>query len=76
MAAASEAFVLTDLVELMALLQRVSDEREAPMYAGVTGPSDRERARPLVDAALLQFRTLGMPGWIRRGEALLETGAV
>jgi hypothetical protein len=40
------------------------------MYARRGAPGDPERARPLLDAALGQFRTLGMPGWIRRAEAL------
>ena len=40
------------------------------MYARRDAPGDRERAAPLLDAALAQFRTLGMPGWIRRAEAL------
>ena len=45
------------------------------MYARRGAPGDPERARPLLDAALGQFRTLGMPGWIRRAEALLKSCA-
>ena len=45
------------------------------MYARRDAAGDRERAQPLVDAALAQFRTLGMPGWIRRAEALLKSCA-
>jgi hypothetical protein len=39
-------------------------------------PGDPERTRPLIDAAPRQLRALGMPGWIRRAEALLASGAV
>jgi hypothetical protein len=39
-------------------------------------PGDPERTQPLIDAALRQLRTLGMPGCIRRAEALLASGAV
>jgi DNA-binding NarL/FixJ family response regulator len=31
---------------------------------------DRNRAAPLLEAALLQFREIGMTGWIKRGEEL------
>jgi hypothetical protein len=51
-------------------LRAIVDYDEALMYARRDGPGDRGRARPLHDAALAQFRTLGMPGWIRRAEAL------
>jgi hypothetical protein len=51
------------------------DYDEALMYARRGAPGDPERAQPLLDAALAQFRTLGMPGWIRRGEALLKSCA-
>ena len=33
-------------------------------------PGDRERAAPLLDAALEQFRALGMKGWARRAASL------
>jgi tetratricopeptide (TPR) repeat protein len=56
-------------------LRAIVDYDEALMYARRGAPGDSERARPLVDAALRQFRTLGMPGWIRRAEALLKSGA-
>jgi tetratricopeptide (TPR) repeat protein len=56
-------------------LRAIVDYDEALMYARRGAPGDAERARPLVDVALAQFRTLGMPGWIRRAEALLKTGA-
>jgi hypothetical protein len=45
------------------------------MYARRGAPGDAERALPLVNVALEQFRTLGMPGWIRRAEALLKSCA-
>jgi hypothetical protein len=51
-------------------LRAIVDYDEALMYARRGAPGDGERARPLLDAALRQFRTLGMPGWIRRAEAL------
>jgi hypothetical protein len=33
-------------------------------------PEVLERALPLLDAAVRQFEAIGMPGWIRRAEAL------
>jgi class 3 adenylate cyclase/tetratricopeptide (TPR) repeat protein len=51
-------------------VRAIVDYDEALMYARRAAPGDRDRAAPLVDAALAQFRTLGMPGWIRRAEAL------
>jgi hypothetical protein len=56
-------------------LRAILDYDEALMYARRGAPGDPERARPLLDAALRQFRTLGMPGWIRRAEALLKSWA-
>src|SRR5262249_17510094 len=56
-------------------LRAIVDYDEALMYARRGAPGDAERARPLLDAALRQFRTLGMPGWIRRAEALLKSCA-
>jgi class 3 adenylate cyclase/tetratricopeptide (TPR) repeat protein len=53
-------------------LRAIVDYDEALMYARRGAPGDPERAGPLLDAALRQFRTLGMPGWIRRAEALLK----
>ena len=55
-------------------LRAIADYDEALMYARRGDDGDRERAVPLLDAALAQFRTLGMPGWIRRAEHLLRTG--
>jgi class 3 adenylate cyclase len=54
-------------------LRAIVDYDEALMYARRNEPGDRERARPLLEVALGQFRTLGMPGWIRRAETLHAT---
>ena len=51
-------------------LRAITDYDEALMYARRGAAGDRERAQPLLDAALTQFGTLGMPGWIRRAEVL------
>jgi len=56
-------------------LRAIVDYDGALTFARGDAPGDRGRARPLVDAALAQFRTLGMPGWIRRAEALLKSCA-
>ncbi len=37
-------------------------------------PGDPQRAAPLLEAALRQFRDIGMPGWIRSAEHLLRDG--
>jgi len=51
-------------------LRAITDYDEALMYARRGSADDRERARPLLDAALAQFHAIGMPGWIRRAEVL------
>jgi len=51
-------------------LRAVADYDEALMYARRAAPGDRERVLPLLDAALAQFREIGMTGWVRRGEDL------
>ncbi|HKA31298.1 MAG TPA: AAA family ATPase [Candidatus Binatia bacterium] len=56
-------------------LRAIVDFDEALMYARRGEPGDAERARPLLDAALARFRSLGMPGWIRRAETLLKSCA-
>jgi hypothetical protein len=56
-------------------LRAIVDYDEALMYARRGGSGDAARALPLLEAALEQFRTLGMPGWIRRTEALLKSCA-
>jgi len=53
-------------------LRAVADYDEALMYARRAGDGDRERALPLLDAALAQFREIGMTGWLRRGEELRD----
>jgi tetratricopeptide (TPR) repeat protein len=51
-------------------LRAIVDFDEALMYARRAGDGDRERAIPLIDAALTQFQDIGMTGWVRRGEDL------
>jgi tetratricopeptide (TPR) repeat protein len=51
-------------------LRAITDFDEALMYIRRGAPGDRERASPLLDAALQQFRALGMTGWIKRAESL------
>jgi hypothetical protein len=51
-------------------LRAITDFDEAPMYVRRGAPGDRERALPLLDAATVEFRTIGMPGWVRRAEDL------
>lgn len=53
-------------------LRAIVDYDEALMYVRRSEAGDRERALPLLDAALAQMREIGMLGWITRGEALLE----
>jgi tetratricopeptide (TPR) repeat protein len=55
-------------------LRAIVDYDEGLMYMRRGGSGDRERARPLLDSALRQFRAIGMPGWIRRAESLLRDG--
>ena len=55
----------------MACVRAIGDFDEALMYHRRAAPGDRERAAPLLEAALEQFRALGMTGWIRRAESLL-----
>jgi hypothetical protein len=40
------------------------------MYVRRAQRGDRQRALPLLDAALVQFDAIGMPGWVRRAEEL------
>lgn len=51
-------------------LRAIVDYDEALMYVRHATPGDRERAAPLLAAALQQLRALGMTGWIRRAESL------
>ena len=54
-------------------LRAIVDYDESLMYARRAAPGDASCAQPLLDAALEQFRALGMPGWIRRAEQLRAT---
>lgn len=56
-------------------LLAIADFDEAWMYLrrGVEG--DAERARPLFDAAVTQFKSIGMTGWLRRSENLVREQA-
>lgn len=51
-------------------LRAIVDYDEALMHVR---HGDHERARPLLEEALRQFRTIRMTGWIRRAEHLLAT---
>jgi class 3 adenylate cyclase len=49
-------------------LHAICDYDEALMYLRRNMPGDGARARPLLEAATQQFRTLGMPGCVKRAE--------
>jgi len=49
-------------------LRAITDFDEALMYRRRGAADDGSRAGPLLDAAVEQFHTLGMTGWIRRAE--------
>jgi hypothetical protein len=51
-------------------LRAIVDFDQALMYHRRDEPGAKERAAPLLEAALAQFRELGMSGWIRRAESL------
>jgi tetratricopeptide (TPR) repeat protein len=51
-------------------LRAIADHDEALMFVRRAADGDRERALPLLDAALAQFREIGMTGWLRRGADL------
>ncbi len=53
-------------------LRAIVDYDEALMYVRRAAPGDKERAAPLLDAALRQFREIGMTGWVRRAEELAQ----
>jgi tetratricopeptide (TPR) repeat protein len=55
-------------------LRAIVDFDEALMYARRSAAGDQKRAAPLLEAALEQFRTIGMTGWIKRAEELLRDG--
>ena len=48
----------------------IVDYDEALMLARRAADGDRERALPLLDAAMRQFSEIGMTGWVRRAEEL------
>jgi tetratricopeptide (TPR) repeat protein len=54
-------------------LRAIADLDEAVMYLRRNEHGDRRRGTPLVDAAITQFRALGMTGWLRRGEGLASS---
>jgi class 3 adenylate cyclase/tetratricopeptide (TPR) repeat protein len=51
-------------------LLAIADYDEALMYVRRGNPGDSRRAKPLLDAAHLEFETIGMIGWVRRTEEL------
>jgi class 3 adenylate cyclase/tetratricopeptide (TPR) repeat protein len=51
-------------------LRAIVDHDEALMFIRRNADGDRERALPLLDAALAQFRQIGMTGWIARADEL------
>lgn len=53
-------------------MRAIVDYDEALMYARRAADGDGERALPLLDAAMQQFNDIGMTGWIRRADELLE----
>jgi tetratricopeptide (TPR) repeat protein len=50
-------------------LRAITDYDEALMYLRRGDAGDANRARPLLESAMEQFRKLGMTGWIREVEA-------
>jgi tetratricopeptide (TPR) repeat protein len=52
-------------------LRAIADFDEAWMHIRRAAPGDTERARPLLDAAMAQFKSIGTTGWLRRAETLL-----
>ncbi len=54
-------------------LRAITDFDEGLMYLRRAAPGDQCRARPLLDAAAANFRSLAMTGWIRRAEEVLSS---
>jgi class 3 adenylate cyclase len=52
-------------------LRAIVDFDEALMLLRRGAAGDRERARPLLDAAMREFSAIGMTGWIRRAQAIV-----
>jgi tetratricopeptide (TPR) repeat protein len=53
-------------------LRAIADLDEALMCLRRNAEGDRQQARPLLTAAVMQFRALGMTGWLRRAESLVQ----
>jgi tetratricopeptide (TPR) repeat protein len=53
-------------------LRAIADFDEGLMYVRRAAEGDPERARPFLDSAITQFAALGMTGWVRRAEGLLQ----
>jgi tetratricopeptide (TPR) repeat protein len=53
-------------------LRAIVDYDEALMYIRRAGVGDAKRAEPIFDLAMIQFRALGMTGWIQRVEQARE----
>jgi hypothetical protein len=53
-------------------LRAIADFDEALMFARRRAAGDEARARPLLDAAIAQFQSIGMTGWLRRAEVLVD----
>jgi hypothetical protein len=52
-------------------MRAIADYDEALMYMRRAAAGDAARARALLEAAIEQFREIGMPGWLRAAEELL-----
>jgi predicted ATPase len=52
-------------------LRAITDYDEALMYIRRGSGGDVARARPLLDAAVAQFRALDMSGWVKSADALI-----
>ncbi len=54
-------------------LRAITDFDEAWMYLRRARRGDKKRALPLLDAAVAQFESIGMPGWVRRAEEMARS---
>jgi hypothetical protein len=57
-------------------LRAIVDYDEALMYLRRGSSGDKSRAFPLLTLASQQFRTLGMPGWLKRNEETAATAGI
>jgi class 3 adenylate cyclase/tetratricopeptide (TPR) repeat protein len=55
-------------------LRALTDFDEGLMYLRRAAAGDRERAQPMLAAAIEQFHAVGMTGWLQRASLLLERG--